>query len=158
MSVLWSFYWNNKYVFTLENGKNRSLFKALLKTYISYGFTGIILNNILSWFWISVLSISILIYSIKTIFSEIKHLGRNLIKSRRLYLYGWHEKMVDLLFSVNYIVFMGICYMILMRICFSMVNIMNLGIAFCLTLVCIWAVGHSRSKLFRCINKKEFEV
>ena len=58
LSVLWSFYWNNKYVFTLENGKNRSLFKALLKTYISYGFTGIILNNILSWFWISVLSIS----------------------------------------------------------------------------------------------------
>ena len=58
LSVLWSFYWNNKYVFTLENGKNRSLFKALLKTYISYGFTGISLNNILSWFWISVLSIS----------------------------------------------------------------------------------------------------
>ncbi len=134
------------------------LLKKILLALFILGFSGIISFIYKIPYSISVLSISILIYSIKTIFSEIKHLGRNLIKSRRLYLYGWHEKMVDLLFSVNYIVFMGICYMILMRICFSMVNIMNLGIAFCLTLVCIWAVGHSRSTLFRCINKKEFEV
>lgn len=58
LSVLWSFYWNNKYVFTLEEGKSRSIGKALLKTYISYGFTGIILNNILSWIWAEVLGIS----------------------------------------------------------------------------------------------------
>lgn len=58
LSVLWSFYWNNKYVFTLKEGQSRSLGKALLKTYVSYGFTGIILNNILSWVWISVLGIS----------------------------------------------------------------------------------------------------
>lgn len=58
LSVLWSFYWNNKYVFTLEEGKRRSIGKALLKTYVSYGFTGIILNNILSWIWVSVLCIS----------------------------------------------------------------------------------------------------
>lgn len=58
LSVLWSFYWNNKYVFTLEEGKSRSIGKALLKTYISYGFTGIILNNILSWIWVEVLGIS----------------------------------------------------------------------------------------------------
>ena len=58
LSVLWSFYWNNKYVFTLEEGKSRSIGKALLKTYISYGFTGIILNNILSWIWIGGIGIS----------------------------------------------------------------------------------------------------
>lgn len=58
LSVLWSFYWNNKYVFTLKEGESRSIAKALLKTYISYGFTGIILNNILSWLWISILGIS----------------------------------------------------------------------------------------------------
>lgn len=58
LSVLWSFYWNNKYVFTLEEGESRSIGKALLKTYVSYGFTGIILNNILSWIWVSVLGIS----------------------------------------------------------------------------------------------------
>lgn len=58
LSVLWSFYWNNKYVFTLEEGQSRSMGKALLKTYVSYGFTGIILNNILSWIWVSVMGIS----------------------------------------------------------------------------------------------------
>ena len=61
LSVLWSFYWNNKFVFTVGNGQKRNLLKALLKTYISYGFTGIILNNILSWLWITQFSISKLI-------------------------------------------------------------------------------------------------
>lgn len=58
LSVLWSFYWNNKYVFTLEDGKKRNWWKALLKTYISYGFTGIILNMALSYLWIEVFGIS----------------------------------------------------------------------------------------------------
>ena len=58
LSVLWSFYWNNKYVFTLEEGKERSIGKALLKTYISYGFTGIVLTNILSYVWINCFGIS----------------------------------------------------------------------------------------------------
>lgn len=61
LSVLWSFYWNNKYVFTQEDGQKRNPWKALLKTYISYGFTGIILNNMLSWVWIEKLGISKLI-------------------------------------------------------------------------------------------------
>lgn len=58
LSVLWSFYWNNCFVFTIESGKRRSFWKALLKTYISYGFTGIILNNILSFIWINWIDIS----------------------------------------------------------------------------------------------------
>lgn len=58
LSVLWSFYWNNRFVFTVKDGKQRKIGKALLKTYISYGFTGIILNNLLSWLWISILGIS----------------------------------------------------------------------------------------------------
>lgn len=58
LSVLWSFYWNNKYVFTLGEGEERSIWKALLKTYISYGFSGLILSNVLSWLWVSVLGIS----------------------------------------------------------------------------------------------------
>ena len=58
LSVLWSFYWNNRFVFTVEDGKQRQVGKALLKTYISYGFTGIILNNLLSWLWINILGIS----------------------------------------------------------------------------------------------------
>lgn len=58
LSILWSFYWNNRYVFTTEKGEHRSVFKTLVKTYISYGFTGIALNNVLSWLWIEKLGIS----------------------------------------------------------------------------------------------------
>ena len=58
LSVLWSFYWNNKYVFTAGEDEQRSTIKALMKTYVSYGFTGIVLNNILSYLWIEKLGIS----------------------------------------------------------------------------------------------------
>ena len=58
LSVLWSFYWNNKYVFVKGEGEKRSIWLSLIKTYISYGFTGIILCNILSYVWIDVLGIN----------------------------------------------------------------------------------------------------
>lgn len=58
LSVLWSFYWNNKFVFKKEEGEERNIWAALFKTYVSYGFTGLILNNILSVLWVSVLHIS----------------------------------------------------------------------------------------------------
>ena len=32
LSVLWSFFWNNKFVFAVGEGENRSVLKALLKT------------------------------------------------------------------------------------------------------------------------------
>ena len=32
LSVLWSFYWNNRLVFTVKEGEHRSMWKALLKT------------------------------------------------------------------------------------------------------------------------------
>lgn len=58
LSVLWSFYWNNRFVFVVGDGKKRSIWKTLLKTYVSYGFTGIFLNNMLSWLWIHMFGIS----------------------------------------------------------------------------------------------------
>lgn len=58
LSVLWSFYWNNRVVFARKEGQHRNLWKALLKAYAAYGITGIVLSNILSWLWISVLHIS----------------------------------------------------------------------------------------------------
>lgn len=58
LSVLWSFYWNNRFVFHGEKKGKRALGKMLIKTYLAYGFTGILLNNALSWLWISVLGIS----------------------------------------------------------------------------------------------------
>lgn len=58
LSVLWSFYWNNKFVFKKEEGEYRNIWAALFKTYVSYGFTGLILNNVLSVIWVSVLHVS----------------------------------------------------------------------------------------------------
>jgi len=58
LSVLWSFYWNNKMVFVKQDGEKRSMWKALLKTYVSYSFTGLFLNSILLVLWIDVLGIS----------------------------------------------------------------------------------------------------
>jgi len=58
LSVLWSFYWNNKMVFVKEEGQQRNLWKALIKTYISYSFTGLFLNSALLVLWVDVLHIS----------------------------------------------------------------------------------------------------
>lgn len=58
LSVLWSFYWNNKLVFKLNNGERRSVWKALLKTYVSYSFTGLFLNNILLILWVQICHVS----------------------------------------------------------------------------------------------------
>lgn len=57
ISVLNSFYWNNKYVFRKNEGEKRNWVLALFKTYLSYGFTGIILNNLLLLLWVNVLNI-----------------------------------------------------------------------------------------------------
>ena len=58
LSVLWSFYWNNKLVFNMEGTSWKDMLEALLKMYLSYAFTGIILSNVLSYLWIDVLHIS----------------------------------------------------------------------------------------------------
>ncbi len=58
LSVLWSFYWNNKMVFAVQEGQKRSMWKALLKTYVSYSFTGLFLNSILIVLWVKLLGIS----------------------------------------------------------------------------------------------------
>ena len=58
LSVLWSFYWNNRMVFVLEENQTRNIWKALLKTYISYSFTGIFLNSALLVLWVKVFHIS----------------------------------------------------------------------------------------------------
>lgn len=58
LSVLWSFYWNNRVVFKMGQGEQRSLWKALLKTYIAYSFTGLFMSTILLYLWIDVIGIS----------------------------------------------------------------------------------------------------
>ncbi len=58
LSVLWSFYWNNKMVFSAKEGEKRSWWRALIKTYISYSFTGLFLNSILLVLWVQIFHIS----------------------------------------------------------------------------------------------------
>lgn len=61
LSVLNSFYWNNKYVFKTEEGKARSWIKTLIKTFIAYAGTGLVLSSILLVLWIDILHIPELI-------------------------------------------------------------------------------------------------
>lgn len=58
VSVLNSFYWNNKYVFKNGIGEERLWWKSLVKTFISYAFSGLILVEILSIIWIQYFNIS----------------------------------------------------------------------------------------------------
>ena len=57
ISVLWSFFWNNKLVFT-EGSEKRNILKSLLKTYLSYATTGIVLSNILLFLFVDLMGIS----------------------------------------------------------------------------------------------------
>lgn len=58
LSVLWSFYWNNKAVFKKEEGEKRNIFAALVKTYITYAFTSLFLSEVLLHLWVNILGIS----------------------------------------------------------------------------------------------------
>ena len=57
ISVLWSFFWNNKLVFNEDAGK-RNILKSLMKTYLSYAATGIVLSNILLYIFVDLMGIS----------------------------------------------------------------------------------------------------
>ncbi len=58
LSVLWSFYWNNKIVFIEDAKSKRTLWKTLMKTFAAYSFTGLFLNSILLILWVQILNIS----------------------------------------------------------------------------------------------------
>ena len=57
ISVLNSFYWNNKYVFQ-QGDEERNLWLTLVKTFMAYASTGLVLANILLYIWVDVLNIS----------------------------------------------------------------------------------------------------
>lgn len=70
ISVINSFYWNNKYVFKDKN-HNRSLVTAFIKTFISYAGTGLLLANILLFIWIDLVHASEVIAPIINLFITI---------------------------------------------------------------------------------------
>lgn len=55
LSVAWSYYWNNRFVFKLNE---HNWVATLMKTYISYSFTGLFLSSILLIVWVKYLHIS----------------------------------------------------------------------------------------------------
>lgn len=61
LSVLWAFYWNQKYVFNGTFISLIQLFRSLIKIYLSYSFTGLFISEILLYLMINVLNMSELV-------------------------------------------------------------------------------------------------
>ena len=59
ISVLNAFYWNNKYVFKTGEGEQRVWWQTLLKTYMSYAFSGLFLTSVLMYIWVDLLGIPV---------------------------------------------------------------------------------------------------
>ena len=55
ISVFVSFLLNSKFVFSTEEGEKRNFWGALFKCYLSYGFTGLLLNPLLNTLWVKIL-------------------------------------------------------------------------------------------------------
>lgn len=58
VSVLNSFYWNSRYVFDLNNADTKQKLKALIKTFISYAGTGLVLSSAMLILWIDIVQLS----------------------------------------------------------------------------------------------------
>lgn len=58
VSVLNSFYWNSRYVFDLNNADTKQKLKALIKTFISYAGTGLVLSSAMLILWIDIVHLS----------------------------------------------------------------------------------------------------
>ena len=57
LSVLWSYYWNHRYVF-VEGGQNTNWIITLTKTFAAYSFTGLLLSEALLLLWVRVVGLS----------------------------------------------------------------------------------------------------
>lgn len=57
ISVLNSFFWNNRYVFKTQESEKRNPWRTLVKTFVSYAGTGLILANVLLVLWVEVLGL-----------------------------------------------------------------------------------------------------
>lgn len=58
ISVLNAFFWQSKFVFKeSEEGEHRIWWQVLIKTYISYSFSGLFLTELLLLFWLNVINL-----------------------------------------------------------------------------------------------------
>lgn len=64
LSVLWAYLLGRRYVFYSEEEKAVPWTQALPRMYLAYGFTGFVLNSLLSLFWVETLGINEAIISV----------------------------------------------------------------------------------------------
>lgn len=58
VSVLNAYYWSDRYVFKKKEGEYRGIVKTLLKTYLSYGSTSLLLASVLLYIYVDKFHIS----------------------------------------------------------------------------------------------------
>lgn len=58
LSVAWSYYWNNRFVFKGKVKSKREIIVSLLKTYAAYAFTSLFLSEALLVVWVQLLEIN----------------------------------------------------------------------------------------------------
>ena len=64
LSVLWAYLLSRRFVFSSEEEKQVPWTQALPRMYLAYGFTGLVLNSLLSLLWVDVLGIPEAIISV----------------------------------------------------------------------------------------------
>lgn len=71
ISVLNAYYWSDRFVFKKGEGESRNAMWTLVKTYIAYGSTGLLLASILLYIYVSKLHISEYIAQLLVLFVTI---------------------------------------------------------------------------------------
>lgn len=57
LSVLWAYFFSRRYVFSSKEEQSVPWTKALPRMYLAYGFTGFVMNVLLSMLWVEVLGV-----------------------------------------------------------------------------------------------------
>lgn len=71
VAVYWSYTWNSRKVFNFHSKDKALRRKVIFRTYLCYGFSGIVVNNLLGTLWIRVLGISKMISPLLNLFITI---------------------------------------------------------------------------------------
>ena len=58
VSILNSYFWNNRYVFTMEKNEKRNIWGTLIKTFLAYAGTWLVLSNIILVFFVEIIRVS----------------------------------------------------------------------------------------------------
>lgn len=138
------------------------IIKYILKK-VLFGLFIMLLSGVISFVYktpysISLLSILIILYGSMSIYSELKYMSNSLLKSRKTFSNGGYEKICALLFSINYISFMFISYMLFISKGFYMLDIIEFIVTFIFTWVCVWFIGKFRYVLFSYLSVEKYEI